>query len=323
MESENYPPSADKSRIAALEGQVLELGKLVHAPPQTGAPLFYESDGLAIYGTADQCAKAFADLAKAKAKFKHIEKNKLVEVKKEGRLLYTYRYAEMTKVLDATEPALCEHGFSVLQPPSRVDGREISVNTLLLHKDGAFLSSCWKLNYAGDIKSVAGDLTMVQRYAYSKLLNLATDEDADEMAGESGKEERPQKNRQAPGSKGKGARQPDKAPPPADDVPPPGDEDAPPPEEPAPQRRPSARRAAEKVEPDPAAYADGPERSDEQMERIRELQAELGLSKPSVAKIVESETGINPMAPGVVFTEAAAAVTIKRMEDMVRERMGA
>lgn len=304
--------------------------ELAAAAPKFSAPLFYEADGLAIYGEPAQCAEMFGDLAKAKAIFKAIPKNRHVEVKnREGKFLYSYDYAEMGPINEATEPALTANGFTPMQPVTRTRADSVTVHTMVFHSSGAFLVSEWKLNYSGEMKDMAGDLTLVQRYSYSKMFNLATDPDADSMPEDAKpqrgtKPDKPSRARSTAPRAGKKAKE---APP--EDAPPPTDEDAPPDvvQQPAPvdasepAKRPGARAKGNGAET-PEEPAE-PLRTSAQMEVIKGLQGELSLTPNQVRGLVISECGFDPKpnsADFAPFTAVAADVVIGRLQEMVQEQ---
>ncbi len=322
MDEETETVSVDRKAIEALVVQALESYHAAHEPappppPQFSAPLFWESpsDGLSIYGDPSQVAELFTALAKAKGDFKPIPKNKTVEVKKDGRLLYSFKYAEMGPINEATETALSANGITVMQPPSRTTRDTVVLHTMVLHCSGAFMVSEWKLGHEGSLKDIAGDLTLTQRYAYSKTFNLATDEDADEMQGQ--QEEAPQ---DAPKGRGKrAAPKPKAAPKPAGEGDPgPQDADAPsvsqlPPPIPVEAKKPPSARAR----PAPKDNGEPQLRTDEQMALIEELRGEVGIaSKSALAKIVVEVSGVDPRK-GEPFTVEAADKTIAKLREML------
>lgn len=122
-------------------------------------------------------------LAKAQGEFPVIPKDSEVEVKsKEGKLLYKYKYADLTTIISHTRPALSKHGLSFTQGMG-VGG----FNTLLMHSSGqrmltGFIPCVIPTN--ADMKQVAGLITYVKRISLTAALGVSADEDVDAAANE-------------------------------------------------------------------------------------------------------------------------------------------
>ena len=77
---------------------------------------------------SEQINELAAALAKATLEFKPILRNKTVSVRMKSGGQYTFAYAPMETILEATKPALAKHGISALQ--NLKDGHLV---TLLIH----------------------------------------------------------------------------------------------------------------------------------------------------------------------------------------------
>lgn len=170
------PPPGPTDFSAWLRGEAAAL--------RPAGQLFYADPGLTIWGEPPQVAEMFSSLARAQSRFPTIQKNRVVEVKKGGQLLYRFRYAELGPIQEATRPHLTAEGLSVMQPFSRVASESMSLRTIVAHANGAMMVSTVKLAWNPSIRDAGADLTYMQRYAYSKAFSLATDEDAEERAKE-------------------------------------------------------------------------------------------------------------------------------------------
>jgi hypothetical protein len=108
-------------------------------------------------------------LRQAQKKFGPIKKTK-----EGGGGKYTYRYAPMEELLNATREPLGEQGLTVSQP---VEGNK--VNTFLIHDNGARLESwmCFPENLTP--QDVGGWVSYLRRYLYAAILAIAAEEDTD------------------------------------------------------------------------------------------------------------------------------------------------
>lgn len=136
-------------------------------------------------GTDAQLAALYTALAEASGGYAAIKKNRTVTIETKNKdgsrgRPYTFTYAELETVIDATRPALSKCGLSVLQPFTMAPNQAAIVRTILAHKDGGRIMSISELPSWGDIKGLGGNLTYLRRYAYNALLCLAADQDADE-----------------------------------------------------------------------------------------------------------------------------------------------
>ena len=125
---------------------------------------------------SEQINELAAALAKATLEFKPILRNKTVSVRMKSGGQYTFAYAPMETILEATKPALAKHGISALQ-----NLREGYLVTLLIHSSGQFVELAPILIPAtdGTPQALGSILTYCSRYSYKTALNLATDDDDD------------------------------------------------------------------------------------------------------------------------------------------------
>lgn len=137
----------------------------------------------------------YAALAQAQGNFRPIAKNRVAKIKTTKGYSYEIKYADLDEINSATRPALTKHGLSVLQPLQSERTEKTAdtlIETMLLHKDGGRIVS--RLMIRGprefqDQKEFASEVSYMRRYAITALLNLASDDDADQNGralGESG-----------------------------------------------------------------------------------------------------------------------------------------
>lgn len=134
-----------------------------------------------VFGTADQRAALFADLAQAKGEFSPIEKTKHVKVKTRSGDTYEFDYAPLDVVIAATDPALAKHGLAIIEPLSLPDrtADELTLRLLLTHKAGGCILSVIRLAKAENIQQTGSAITYLRRYARGALLGVAPEDDDD------------------------------------------------------------------------------------------------------------------------------------------------
>lgn len=129
----------------------------------------------------------FDALAKAQGEFPVIPKDSKVDVKnKEGKLLYTYKYSDLTTIISCTRPALSKNGLSFTQGATK---NELGpgFETIFMHKSGQTLKAGFipcTIPSNADMKTVAGLVTYIKRISLTAALGISADEDFDAGANE-------------------------------------------------------------------------------------------------------------------------------------------
>lgn len=141
-----------------------------------------------------------AALALAQAKFRAIGKDKTARIASQ-KGAFSYTYADLATVVEATRMALTEQGLSVMQPVRLGEG-QITVTSVLAHKSGEWLAEemSWPVASA-DNRSIGSGITYARRHAYLALVGgAATDEDDDAESARGGDHDtqRPQPKPPAP-----------------------------------------------------------------------------------------------------------------------------
>lgn len=125
----------------------------------------------------------FAALAIAQGAFPEIKKNRTVQISPRDGTPYSFRYADLAVMREATKQPLADNGLFVIQPINDLDSRvpEAVIETILGHKDGGTVTSRLKVaNDFHDPKAFGAVVTYLRRYAYGAILGLTTDDDLDE-----------------------------------------------------------------------------------------------------------------------------------------------
>lgn len=110
-------------------------------------------------------------LVKAQAEFPKIEKRRTAKIG-----TYSYKYADLTDIMDAIRPALTRYGLFVTQGVN-----EGQLYSKVLSKSGAVLENAIPLTQArGEGPQAMGSaLTYARRYGLCALLGIVADEDDD------------------------------------------------------------------------------------------------------------------------------------------------
>lgn len=101
-------------------------------------------------------------------------------VKGANNKYFDSQYVDLGGLLDAIRPVLTKFGLSVMQFP-KVDGRAVSVTTLLLHKSGEWIESdpFTLTTFKADPQAIGSAVTYGRRYSLSSILGVAWDADDD------------------------------------------------------------------------------------------------------------------------------------------------
>ena len=89
------------------------------------------------------------------------------------------KYASLASVIDSIRKPLADNGLSLTQHAS-VDGNIVTVETVILHKSGQWMSSNIKMN-SKDVSAqgIGSTITYARRYSLSSILGIAAEEDDD------------------------------------------------------------------------------------------------------------------------------------------------
>lgn len=121
-----------------------------------------------------EIGKIVGALAKARKAFKPI-------IKAEINPFFKSKYADLAAVIDATKDGLSDNGLAVIQPPAydRLTGT-VEVLTLVAHESGEWIRAILDMpTNKPDAQGVGSAITYGRRYAYSAILNVASESDDD------------------------------------------------------------------------------------------------------------------------------------------------
>ena len=86
------------------------------------------------------------------------------------------KYADLGAVMEACKDALNEQGISVLQPVSS-DAIQHSVETILLHESGEFISDTMRLELSkGDMQALGSAISYARRYALQSMMFIPAED---------------------------------------------------------------------------------------------------------------------------------------------------
>lgn len=177
----------------------------------------------------------FEALAKAQAEFPVLEKSRTVQVRSE-KGSYSFDYATLDDLQQATRPILAKHGLCLIQPfYGDVGSKEL--RTILGHATGARIEATVVLTEAPSVQQFGSQLTYIKRYAIKSLLCINDGEDDDGAEASGMKADVAPRQRQAspPPVPQQAKRQVRQEPPPVKPEPPKEEPKAPPPTPPKPQ----------------------------------------------------------------------------------------
>lgn len=124
--------------------------------------------------TTAELAKA---LSAAQGEFPEIQRDKEVKVAtQKGQ--YTFKYAELSSIIEATKKSMAKHGLSIMSAPaSSPEG--LVLTTRLSHASGEWVEGDFPLDKGARPQDLGSQLTYFRRYAITGLLHIATDDDVD------------------------------------------------------------------------------------------------------------------------------------------------
>lgn len=130
---------------------------------------------------SDLVGDLVAALADAQTEFGTIVKGRTAEVRKEGRLQYSYSYADLGDILSATRPALSKRGVMLMFAPHIGNGSLQVTATVRFREQWIALTvgGPWTANNKNALQGIGVGLTYLRRYAVQCLLGVSTDQDTD------------------------------------------------------------------------------------------------------------------------------------------------
>jgi hypothetical protein len=141
-----------------------------------------------------------AALAAAQGKFEAIERNREVEVKKDGKSLYKFSYTTLDAIVDVVRGPLSENGLSYIQGVEGSQNGSV-VETMLLHASGQWIRTITPVHVGGSsdrAQAFGSGVTYAKRYGLTAILGIVSDDDDDGNQADGNtiiKVEKPKSNR--------------------------------------------------------------------------------------------------------------------------------
>lgn len=114
-----------------------------------------------------------AALSKAQGEFPLIPKKRTAKMG-----TYTYKYADLSEILQAVSPILSSNGLSVTQAPT-VHLEKLCLQTTLMHESGEWSESFYPLGTYERPQEMGSEITYARRYTLTSVLGIQADEDDD------------------------------------------------------------------------------------------------------------------------------------------------
>lgn len=119
-------------------------------------------------------AKLAGALAKAQLEYTALKKSKTAKIRMKAGGEYSYKYADLSDLIDATRPALGKHGLAVAQ---MLNGDQLL--TVLMHESGDRIESTFRVPINLSPQEFGSALTYYRRYTMGAILGIAGEEDDD------------------------------------------------------------------------------------------------------------------------------------------------
>ena len=120
--------------------------------------------------TSDSTNELVKALVAARSAFTPLRKDAVGQVGSDRQ----YRYADLAGLLEATMPALTQHGLTVLQA---IDAETATLITRVEHVSGEWVESAYPLTINLPPQQFGSNLTYGRRYSLQSLLCVAADDD--------------------------------------------------------------------------------------------------------------------------------------------------
>ncbi len=141
--------------------------------------------------TSDSIAAIAEALSKFQAAVPAIPKKRTATVPMKSGGSYSYKYADLSDIIDAVRAPLAANGLSYVQSVAS-DGANIICTTLVMHSSGEFIESDVMMLPAGATPQTAGSaITYARRYSLAPALGISPDEDDDGNAATNSTDARP------------------------------------------------------------------------------------------------------------------------------------
>ena len=104
------------------------------------------------------------------------------------------KYADLAEVLNTVRPVLAANGLSLTQMPGMDEVGNVTVETMLMHKSGEWLSSVITVPVAKkDAQGVGSAVTYARRYSLAAICGIAQEDDDGNAASAPAPKAKPQR----------------------------------------------------------------------------------------------------------------------------------
>ena len=128
--------------------------------------------------TTPSASHIYGALARARLEFPPIPRTRLAVIKLTSGGQYSYKYADLADVIDATTSGLSAHGLAISQTPNR---DFTAVLTYIYHESGGQILSRWPIkpmpkSNLDNAQSFQAAMQVAKRYALTAALGISTEE---------------------------------------------------------------------------------------------------------------------------------------------------
>lgn len=117
-------------------------------------------------------------LAKAQPRFGQIKRNKTVKVRTQGGAEYSFDYAPLEEVIEATRVPLSEVGLSLVHPIETTE-THVTAGARLSHSSGQWIENLITIPRPAKMQELGSALTYIKRYCTQGVLGVQADDDDD------------------------------------------------------------------------------------------------------------------------------------------------
>lgn len=138
----------------------------------------------------------FEALAKAQSEMTTAAKDKQAVIKND-KANYTYRYSDLSSVIEASREPLSKNGLCIVQPVASHENGTVTVTTILGHSSGQWIATDLVMRTgSGTPQAVGTAIAYGRRYALQALICVASEDDDGAEASREPERNQPQQRRQ-------------------------------------------------------------------------------------------------------------------------------
>lgn len=127
--------------------------------------------------TSENTAELVKALVKARAEFPAIKRDKVAKVPTKNGGSFQYTYADLSSVVDATEPVLLKHG--IILTHGMISNGHTALTCRLSHTSGEWMQAEYPLPDSCTPQELGSAITYGRRYTSCAMLGIVTEDDDD------------------------------------------------------------------------------------------------------------------------------------------------